>query len=216
MEQVGELIEQPYLHPEDFLLVFGWLRKTLLNYHMHVYSHEQHCSEHLNRDPEELATIDAFDVLIVLADKRPAVLFAGHGDPRVQDQKQVDEMQDHLKALKEELEAMICTKLNYQFKFLLKTCGFYLYHEDLQHVVTFIQQRNSGRKLTDILGYLAPYEPDRWICHAYFTFNGLRFLSFGMQCVRDNDIQELQRRLVQYKSVAAKLDGKVTMGIEFF
>ena len=83
------------------------------------------------------------------------VLIQPDGDARDEDKR--DEMQDLFKVLKEELKRNV----GYNFKFLLKTGGFYMYHEDLEEEVISIQRKDSGKKLSQLLRYLAPYTPDQ-------------------------------------------------------
>ncbi len=191
------------LEPKDYLTSFVKLTNRLSGY----YTHEKVAY------PDIFAIPEAFNILIVLANKRDAMLFQSVGDAREENKEKVDQQQKHLELLGNHLKRMINFDFGLpNFNILVDTCGIYIYHSRIQHEV---DARYKTKTMTDILRYLSPFQPENWDYMVSFKYNGHSFLSFG--CIDSNlmFIEELKKRLEDYKFVANETGGKMQMLLKF-
>ncbi len=188
---------------EEYRDVFEKLQNLFKMYHHHKYTFEPACEE---RWAIFAAKTSAFNVLIVMAGKRKAMLFQSDKDPR--NEEFAEEDHARLLLLNVDMASLLKECQLFDYKVLCEIGGIYVYHID-------VQLSMDTAPLNDILGYLSPYEPDMWTHFVSFSFNQAPFLGFGCTQICPTNIEELRRRLRGYQTVAKYLDGKVTLALEF-
>lgn len=144
---------------------------------------------------------DAFNVLLVLSEKRNAMLFQGCGDDREEDKQWVEDMQNRLIELMEALRTLL------NLNFYMERCGFFMYNQNVN--------MNIENK-TDVLGYLCHFAPDDFTCSVKFLFDGNPFLCFGMIDITAEHITELKKRLADYQFVGSQINTSIKLRIDFY
>jgi hypothetical protein len=195
------IFQKIMLDPGMFADVYHKLVLILNRYYLHKYTFQVDSSE-------EDAYLNAFNMLIVLTEKRDAMMFIAVGDPRNLEPNECTQVQERLILLKDELDQFIRVIRMYcqldQFHFLVQDHCFYLYHDKLAKEV---KEKSDTPFINDILGYLSDFEPENFVYWVQFKLNNISFLNFGCIDVTLENITELRQRLANYQSVANELPG---------
>lgn len=186
---------------KDYQDVIEKLRTFFFQYHSHKYACEPAC------EPAwaiRAAEMSAFNVLIVLAGKREAMLFQSDKDPRNEELAE----ESHTQLLSLYANMAIFMQKWPTYKIACRIGGFYVYHIDMQ---MHLDQSDLSR----FLGYLSPFEPNKWSHLIRFSLNRTDFLVFGCTELSFTNLTVLKHRLRSYQAVASCLGGQVRFALEF-